>query len=268
MPRKTTTKPPLHSVEEVHSPKKTVSTKQTISAPKSVTPKKPVSPHKPVAPKKPVSSKKPASAPKTAPLQKTVLDRPALVRRSNPPKKITSTGYDLGTHWGWLFGLGVFLIILGCLGLKTVVGLTFASMIFLGVLLVIAGFTQLLDVFKCKRWEPAFWYGLISLLYIFGGGLIIYDPFLASALITIMLASILMVIGLSRLMMAFSSKNIAGWGWLTFAGLIAILLGAMIMLQWPISGLWVIGLFIAIQLIIDGWSYLFISLALRKRMRQ
>ena len=38
----------------------------------------------------------------------------------------------------------------------------------------------------------------------------------------------------------------------------------MIVLQWPVSGLWVIGLFVAIELILNGWSYVFVALAARK----
>jgi uncharacterized membrane protein HdeD (DUF308 family) len=45
---------------------------------------------------------------------------------------------------------------------------------------------------------------------------------------------------------------------------ISILLGGMILAQWPLSGLFVIGLFIAVELITNGWSYIFIALAARK----
>lgn len=199
----------------------------------------------------------------------TIAGKDSPVEKRKPQRaKLAPSPCHFGSHWGLLFALGILLIVLGCIGLRMVIGLTLVSMLFLGVLFVIAGFSQLVDVFQCRRWKPAFWYALIALLYIFGGFLIIYDPFVASALVTILLASIFMVIGLSRLMMAFSSKQTAGWGWLTFAGLIAIILGMIIMLQWPISGLWVIGLLIAVQLIIDGWAYLFIALAMRRQAHQ
>ena len=137
-------------------------------------------------------------------------------------------------------------------------------MIFFGVLLIIAGFSQWLDVFKSRQWKPAFWHAFIAVLYMVGGGLVIYDPFLASALMTMLLAGVLILIGVSRLMMALSIKKSAGWGWLLLAGLVAIFLGLLILLQWPMSGLWVIGLFIAVQMMVDGWSYIFIALALRR----
>ena len=179
------------------------------------------------------------------------------------------TKMDVGTaqlsrNWGWLLALGIFLVVLGCIGLGMVVGLTLASMLFLGILLLIGGFSQLWDAFKAKEWDGVFSHAFIAALYIIGGGIVIYDPFLASALITAMLACVLIIIGITRLFMAAKLRGSTGWIWLVFAGLIAIALGGMILMHWPISGLWVIGLFIAIELIVDGWAYIFLALGLRR----
>jgi uncharacterized membrane protein HdeD (DUF308 family) len=38
----------------------------------------------------------------------------------------------------------------------------------------------------------------------------------------------------------------------------------MIIAKWPMSGMWVIGLFVAIELIFNGWAYLFVALAARR----
>ena len=180
------------------------------------------------------------------------------------PIGIKSVPDSLTRGWGWLFALGVVFVILGSIGLYMTIGLTLISMIFFGVLLIIAGVSQFVDVCKSKEWKLAFWHALVAVFYVVGGGLVIYDPFLASALITILLAGVLLLIGFSRLMMATTLKKSAGCGWLVFAGLMAIILGTLILLQWPISGLWVIGLFIAIQMMVDGWTYIFIALAKRR----
>lgn len=173
---------------------------------------------------------------------------------------------NLKRNWGWLLALGMLFVILGGIGFSMAVGLTLISMIFFGVLLVIAGVSQLVDVFRCKQWKPAFWHALIAVLYVIAGSIVIYDPVLASLLFTMLLAGVLIVIGLSRFMMALSLKDSAGWGWLLFAGLMAIILGVLILIQWPVSGLWVIGLLIAIQMMVDGWSYIFIALAMRRSL--
>ena len=171
---------------------------------------------------------------------------------------------ELKRNWGWLLALGILFVILGCVGLGMVVGLTLASMLFLGVLLIIAGIAQIVDVFKSKHWKGAIWHAIIALLYLVGGGIVIYDPLLASTIVTALLAWVFIIIGITRLTMAAVLRRSAGWVWLVIAGLAAIVLGVLILLQWPYSGLWVIGLFIAIEILINGWTYIFLALSLRR----
>ena len=172
---------------------------------------------------------------------------------------------ELKRSWGWLLALGILFVLLGSNGLGMVVGLTLVSVLFLGVLLLIAGCSQLIDVFKSKRWKGVAWHALIAVLYLVGGGVVIYDPFLASTFITALIAWVLIVIGVTRFTMAIVLREAAGWGWLLLAGLTAIVLGVMILMQWPYSGLWVLGLFIAIDLLVNGWTYIFIAFSIRPR---
>ncbi|KTD19702.1 HdeD family acid-resistance protein [Legionella londiniensis] len=169
----------------------------------------------------------------------------------------------LQRNWGWLLFLGIIFILLGSIGLGMLVGLTLVSVLFLGILLIIGGAAQVIDALRSKHWKGALWHLLVALLYIAGGIIIFYDPILASAALTALLASVLIIIGALRFFMALSLRGSKGWGWLMFAGLIAILLGILILAQWPWSGLWVIGLFLAIDLIVSGWTYIFIAVALR-----
>ncbi len=182
----------------------------------------------------------------------------AKTKEVNPPVVV-----DLNRNWGWILGLGILFVILGCIGLGMVVGLTLVSMIFFAALLIVAGITHIVDVFKHREWKGIIWQSLIAVLYIVAGCVVFYDPFLASTLITAALAGVLIVIGLTRILMAFALKDSKGWIWLLLAGITAIILGVLILMQWPISGLWVIGLFIAIEMIVTGWTYIFIAFALR-----
>lgn len=169
----------------------------------------------------------------------------------------------LKRNWTWLLALGILFVILGGIGLSMVVGLTILSMFFFGILLITAGACQIIDAFKCHHWKGAFWHVMVAVLYIAGGALVIYDPLLASSLITAMLAGVLILMGLTRIMMAFSMKSSSAWGWIFIAGLLALVLGIMILTHWPVSGLWVIGLFLAIEIMMTGWTYIFLAFALR-----
>lgn len=182
---------------------------------------------------------------------------------TNKAMNIEEVNVDSYKGWGWLLALGILFVIMGGLGLGMVVGLTLASMIFLGVLLLIAGISQFFTIFKAHHWKGVAWHAFIAALYIVGGGLVIYDPIMASALITAMLAAVLIIIGVTRFVMAISLRGSPGWFWLLLAGIVAIALGIMILMHWPMSALWIIGLFIAIELIVDGWTYIFIALSMR-----
>lgn len=171
---------------------------------------------------------------------------------------------ELQRRWGLLLGLGIVFIILGSIGLGMITGLTLASVLFLGILLLIAGFSQIIDVFKTTQWKGAVWHALIAFLYLIAGCVVIYDPLLASTIITALIAWILIIIGVARLMMAITLRHASGWAWFLLAGITAIILGVLILLQWPYSGLWVLGMFIAIDLLVNGWTYIFIALAMHR----
>lgn len=170
----------------------------------------------------------------------------------------------LTRHWGWLLGLGITFLILGMIGIGMSVALTLMSMFILGVLFIVAGGAQIIDAFKSKQWKAVFLHAVIGILYLIGGLLVVYDPVLASLLITMMLAWIFILIGIMRFIMAFTLRHTRSSGWIFLSGLISMILGILILLQWPASGLWIIGLFIAIELLFAGWTYIFLAFAIRK----
>jgi uncharacterized membrane protein HdeD (DUF308 family) len=171
---------------------------------------------------------------------------------------------DLVHNWGWLLAQGLLLVILGTIGLGMTIWLTLASVFVFGVFLVIGGGVQIFQTFKCKGWESIMWHGLIAVLYVLVGISIMTDPLTASALITLLLAGAMVGIGVVRLIMAFQLRGHKNWGWILFGSIAALVLGVMILARWPVSGFWVIGLFVAIEMIFSGWSSIFIALAARE----
>lgn len=169
----------------------------------------------------------------------------------------------LRRNWGWLLGLGIILVFLGFIGLGMVVSLTLVSMYFFAALLIVSAVFHIIDIFKHRNWKGIFWQALIAVLYFIAASEILYDPFLASVLLTALFAIVLIIIGIARIILAFSVREAKGWGWIIFSGLISIFLGSLILMHWPVSGLWVIGMFIAIDMIFNGWTYIFIALSVR-----
>jgi len=175
---------------------------------------------------------------------------------------------DLIHNWGWLLAQGILLVVLGTIGLGMTIWLTLASVFIFGVFLVIGGGVQIFQTFKCKGWESILWHALIAVLYVLAGLNIMADPLAASTLFTLLLAGALVGIGVVRLIMAFQLRGVKNWGWPLIGGIAAMVLGFMILARWPVSGLWVIGLFVAIEMIFSGWSYIFIALGAKEMGKQ
>ena len=89
---------------------------------------------------------------------------------------------------------------------------------------------------------------------------------MTAAVLTLLLGIALMVGGIGRIFLAWHMRG-AGkpWGWVVVSGIISLLLGAMIIAQWPYSGLYVLGIFLGIDLIFIGSSWFTIGLALKRR---
>jgi uncharacterized membrane protein HdeD (DUF308 family) len=63
--------------------------------------------------------------------------------------------------------------------------------------------------------------------------------------------------------MAIQHRAMQGWGWALVGGIVTVVLGLIILTRWPLDALWVIGFFLAIELIVNGWSLVFIAVAAR-----
>ncbi len=168
---------------------------------------------------------------------------------------------EVQANWGWLLALGIVFVILGFIGLGMTFAVTMASVLMYGVLLLIGAGAQFVDAAKCKGWKGIIWHVLIALLYVVAGIVVIQNPLAASAILTLMLAGALIVVGVARGIMAIQMRAASNWLWPFLGGLVSIILGCIIMAHWPVSGLWVIGLFVSIELMVHGWSYIFVALS-------
>ena len=166
-----------------------------------------------------------------------------------------------------MLALGILMVILGVIGLGMTFFLTIASVLVFGVMLLIGSGFQLVDAFKSKGWKSVTLHVLMALAYLIGGAVMIYDPISSSIMLTMVIAVMLVMAGAMRIVMAFQMRGHKGWGWVVFSGVLSIALGVMIFMQWPVSGLWVIGMFVAIEMISQGVASITIALAAKAAAR-
>jgi uncharacterized membrane protein HdeD (DUF308 family) len=169
---------------------------------------------------------------------------------------------DLAAQWGWFLVFGAALLILGVAAVWRSVAATFASMQFFGVLLLIAAAVEIVASFWVGHWAGFFLHAFSAILYGVLGLIFVMRPMITAEVLTFVMALFFLVGGIFHIVGA-AWLGYSGWGWQILDGVITVALGLMILAQWPASGLWVIGLFIGINLIFYGAAWIAISLGLR-----
>lgn len=173
---------------------------------------------------------------------------------------------DLQAYHGWFLAWGVALFILGLLAVSAATFTTVVSMIFIGLMITFAGAVILVDTFTFwwKRWSGFLIHLVLSLLYIFVGLTLINDPALASTTLTLLLGVFYLCIGVSRIFYALSMRSLAKWQWRFLNGFVSFLLGLLILTNLPAASLFVIGLFVGIDLLFSGIAYIMMAMASRR----
>ena len=173
---------------------------------------------------------------------------------------------ELQRRWGWLLALGILLIILGTTALVLVPAATLATVLVLGWLMVFSGAIEAIQGFRQRKWGGVVLHLIVGLLGVLVGLLIVTHPLAGALAWTLLLASFFVAIGLFRTIAAIQIK-FPNWGWALFDGLVTLGLGIMLWVQWPWSGFWFLGLALGVTLILRGWSYVMLAIAIRSLRR-
>jgi uncharacterized membrane protein HdeD (DUF308 family) len=170
-------------------------------------------------------------------------------------------------NWGWFLALGVIQILAGVLAVGFAFSATLASMVALGILLLIAAGAQTAAAIWARDWKGFFLFLLVGVLYAVAGFLTLQHPLLAAEGLTLMLAAAFLTGGVFRIIMAVAER-FPSWGWVVCNGVITVLLGIAIWQQWPGSGLWVLGTFVGIDLIVNGATWSVLAVGVRQGIAQ
>jgi uncharacterized membrane protein HdeD (DUF308 family)/nucleotide-binding universal stress UspA family protein len=154
-------------------------------------------------------------------------------------------------NWGWVLALGIVQIIVGAFAVCFAFSATLASVVTLGILLLIAAGAQTAAAIWARDWKGFFLFLLVGVLYAVTGFLMLQNPLLAAEGLTLMLAAAFLVGGVFRIVVAVAER-FPSWGWVLCNGIVTVLLGIAIIREWPASGLWVLGMFVGIDLIVNG----------------
>jgi uncharacterized membrane protein HdeD (DUF308 family) len=158
--------------------------------------------------------------------------------------------------------VGAALIVLGFVALNSLWVAGLATALAIGMLLLASGVAEFVGAILTRSWTGFFLHLLSSVLAIVVGSLILQAPVDALLTLTLLLACFLMVVGIFKIAVAVSYR-FAAWGWTVLSGAIDMILGFLIVLEWPASALWVVGLFLGISLVFHGVNWIGLGLAFR-----
>ncbi|MBR0824248.1 HdeD family acid-resistance protein [Bradyrhizobium manausense] len=175
-----------------------------------------------------------------------------------------STIAPLRAKWGWIVALGVVYVIAGFVALGSVVMATVASVIVVGAMMIVAGVTEVIGAFQVKSWGKFLIWALLGVLYIIAGFLTFGNPLFAAVLLTLFLGASLIASGVVRLFLAFSMKRESPWIWVALSAVITLLLGVLILARWPINSVYILGVFLGIDLIFAGAGWISLGFGLRR----
>jgi uncharacterized membrane protein HdeD (DUF308 family) len=171
----------------------------------------------------------------------------------------------LRAKWGWIVALGVVFVIVGIIALGSVVMATAASVFVVGIMMVIAGVAEIFHAFQVKTWGKFLLWLALGALYVLAGIVTFSNPLLAAVVLTLLLGVSLVVSGIMRIILAFGMKEGTPWIWVVLSGVITLILGLIILARWPVSSLYVLGIFLGIDLVFAGASWIAIGLGLKSR---
>jgi len=171
----------------------------------------------------------------------------------------------LRDHWQWLFGLGFVLVMLGLIAIMLATFTTFISVIFFGFVLLLNGSLLSYQAFKLWRqsWGRLIYSLGVGILYSLIGLIFIMNPWQGALSLTLLLAIAYIILGLYRMLLVITYRH-PGWSWLLLSAALTLMLGALILFNLSTFSFWIIGVFLGVDILFIGLSYIMLALSAKE----
>lgn len=151
--------------------------------------------------------------------------------------------------------LGIVLIVAGIAVLGDIAIATLISTLFIGGVAIVVGAFEIVHAFWTKGWGGFLWQILLGVLYVAFGVVLVSQPLAGALVLTLVLGMLLLISGFIRIVLSITHWKDVGWIMLV-SGVFGVLAGLVILTGFPMSGLWVLGLVLGIDLISHGAAWL------------
>jgi uncharacterized membrane protein HdeD (DUF308 family) len=154
--------------------------------------------------------------------------------------------------WLGLLFLGLVQVVGGVIALAVPLAASLAAAMVFGAVLVVAGVFQAVHSFGVRKWSGVLLHAVGALLYIAAGIFMLLFPLMGALTLALVVTALLFADGVLRTVIAYRLRPEGGWGWLLAAGIAGIVVGSLLLIGWPLTGVWAIGILLGVNLVFAG----------------
>src|SRR5262245_53781015 len=152
---------------------------------------------------------------------------------------------------------GALILVMGCLAITATLVATSLALLVVGILLCVCGALEMFETFRLRDDDQRVSAYVSGILSVVAGILLLSEPRLVLRGLAIVVAGSFLIDGFNKLVAAWRGRaDVRPWKRLLTGGVINVLLGAMLLTRWPVSGLRVVVILVGVRMLTAGWAML------------
>lgn len=163
----------------------------------------------------------------------------------------------------WVIVWSIVTFVCGILAMILPLTFSFGIALIIGCLILTAGIAHFVFAFQTRSVDGFLWQILVSMLYGVAAICLLVNPLLSVLSLTLFLAIFLFLEGILELALYFVFKRFRHSVWVLIDGIGTLILGILMVMQWPPATPEIIGTLIGISLMLSAVSRVALSLAVR-----
>ena len=165
--------------------------------------------------------------------------------------------------------LGWAVMVLGLLAIVSPLTAGKATVILVGLILLIAGLAQLLAAFRADQSRSSrLLTAMLGAITAVAAVFVLAHPLLGLRFLTFLLVAYLVCEGFWKIIVSLRSMHAAGYLWLLASGILSLLLGLLIWQQWPLAGTSAVGILVGVNLVGTGIALLAFAGSMKNTLRK
>jgi uncharacterized membrane protein HdeD (DUF308 family) len=163
----------------------------------------------------------------------------------------------------WVIIWGIVTFVCGILAIILPLTFSFGIALIIGCLVLVTAIAHLFFAFETRSVDGFLWQMLVSVLYAVAAICLLVNPLLSVLSLTLVLAIFLLLEGILELALYFVLKRFRHSVWVLIDGIGTLILGILMVMQWPPATPEIIGTLIGVSLMLSAVSRVVLSLAVR-----